>query len=173
MPFGFVANLEISLILNWLSDWAYLSGTIAVYLVATMVAILFGLSVADVASRTQWTIIGCVGFLGILLLLLGSVVVGHVMMVLAIDLIVFSCIAENPMIMSNSLRFLMSSLTGPILAPISKFLWILGEVPKLSALFAIDASLATKSVERVIIVAWLSTYKLILHPVVLIVFLSW
>ena len=31
MPFGFVANLEISLIFNWLSDWSYLSGTIIVY----------------------------------------------------------------------------------------------------------------------------------------------
>ena len=53
MPFGFVANLEISLIFNWLSDWSYLSGTIVVYQVANIVAMLFGLSVADAAIRIQ------------------------------------------------------------------------------------------------------------------------
>ena len=53
MPLGFVANLEISLIFNWLSDWSYLSGTIVVYQVANIVAMLFGLSVADAAIRIQ------------------------------------------------------------------------------------------------------------------------
>ena len=82
-------------------------------------------------------------------------VIGHVVMVLAIDLIVFSHVAENPMIMSISLCSLMSSLTGLILAPVRKFLEILGEVTKLSALFVIDVSLASKSLKRMVIVAWL------------------
>ena len=82
-------------------------------------------------------------------------VIGHVVMVLAIDLIVFSRVAENPMIMSISLCSLMSSLTGLILAPVRKFLEILGEVTKLSALFVIDVSLASKSLKRMVIVAWL------------------
>ena len=89
-----------------------------------MVAMLFGLYVTDAAIRTQWAIIGCVGFMGILilLLLLVSVLMGHVVMVLAIDLIVFSRVAENLMIMSISLCSLMSSLTGIILAPVRKFI---------------------------------------------------
>ena len=82
-------------------------------------------------------------------------VIGHVVMVLAIDLIVFSRVAETPMIMSISLCSLMSSLTGLILAPVRKFLEILGEVTKLSALFVIDVSLASKSLKRMVIVAWL------------------
>ena len=57
-----------------------------------------------------------------MMLLLFSVVVSPAVMVLATDLIVFSRVTENPMIMLISLRSLMSSLARPTLAPTRKSL---------------------------------------------------
>ena len=92
MLFRFAANLELSAILDWQFVWAYLAGTIAVYLLATIVAMARGLRVREAAIEAQCAVIGNVGFLGVpmLVLLLGANAIGPVMMVLAVDLIVFS-----------------------------------------------------------------------------------
>ena len=49
MLFRFAANLELSAILDWQFVWAYLAGTIAVYLLATIVAMARGLRVREAA----------------------------------------------------------------------------------------------------------------------------
>ena len=176
MLFRFAANLEISAILDWPFVWAYLAG---------------GLSVAEAAIEAQCAVIGNVGFLGIpmLVLLLGQAAIGPVMMVLAVDLIVFSSLVvilitgsrdgrmsfgvlrtvglgllKNPMIVSISLGLLVSSMAVPIPVPVNEFLEILGGAATPGALFAIGASLASKSAERMVIAGWLSFCKLIVHP---------
>ena len=191
MLFRFAANLELSAILDWQFVWAYLAGTIAVYLLATIVAMARGLRVREAAIEAQCAVIGNVGFLGIpmLVLLLGANAIGPVMMVLAVDLIVFSSLVvilitgsrdgrmslgilrtvglgllANPMVVSISAGMVVSSLALPIPVPVNEFLEILGGAATPGALFAIGASLAGKSAERVAVAGWLSLCKLVLHP---------
>ncbi len=191
MLFRFAANLELSAILDWQFVWAYLAGTIAVYLLATIVAMARGLRVREAAIEAQCAVIGNVGFLGIpmLVLLLGANAIGPVMMVLAVDLIVFSSLVvilitgsrdgrmslgilrtvglgllANPMVVSISAGLVVSSLALPIPVPVNEFLEILGGAATPGALFAIGASLAGKSAERVAVAGWLSLCKLVLHP---------
>ena len=191
MLFRFAANLELSAILDWQFVWAYLAGTIAVYLLATIVAMARGLRVREAAIEAQCAVIGNVGFLGIpmLVLLLGANAIGPVMMVLAVDLIVFSSLVVilitgsrdgrmslgilrtvglgllvNPMVVSISAGLVVSSLALPIPVPVNEFLEILGGAATPGALFAIGASLAGKSAERVAVAGWLSLCKLVLHP---------
>ena len=191
MLFRFAANLELSAILDWQFVWAYLAGTIAVYLLATIVAMARGLRVREAAIEAQCAVIGNVGFLGIpmLVLLLGANAIGPVMMVLAVDLIVFSSLVvilitgsrdgrmslgilrtvglgllANPMVVSISAGLVVSSLALPIPVPVNEFLEILGGAATPGALFAIGASLAGKSADRVAVAGWLSLCKLVLHP---------
>jgi Predicted permeases len=120
---------------------------------------------------------------------LGEAAIGPVMLVLAVDLIVFSSLIvilitgsrdgrmslgilrtvglgllKNPMIVSITLGFLWSASNLPIPDPMNEFLSILGGAATPGALFAIGASLASKSAERIEIAGWLSFCKLILHP---------
>ncbi len=191
MLFRFSANLSLADILNWPFVFAYLAGTGAVYIVATIVAMRRGARVAEAAVEAQCAVIGNVGFLGIpmLALLLGERAVGPIMLVLAVDLIVFGSLIvilitgsrdgrmspkilvtvavgliKNPMIVSIVLGLIVSANAIPIPAPINEFLTILGGAATPGALFAIGASLASKSAERVIVAGWLSVCKLILHP---------
>ncbi len=191
MLFRFSANLSLADILNWPFIFAYLAGTGAVYIVATIAAMRRGARVAEAAVEAQCAVIGNVGFLGIpmLALLLGERAVGPIMLVLAVDLIVFGSLIvilitgsrdgrmspkilvtvavgliKNPMIVSIMLGLIVSANAIPIPAPINEFLTILGGAATPGALFAIGASLASKSAERVIVAGWLSVCKLILHP---------
>jgi predicted permease len=68
------------------------------------------------------------------------------------------------MIVSMTLGLLWSSTQLPIPAPMNEFLAILGAAATPGALFAIGASLAPKSAERMSVAIWLSSAKLILHP---------
>ncbi len=191
MLFRFSANLSLADILDWQFVGAYLSASLVVYAFATVVAMLRRLPITEAAVEAQCAVIGNVGFLGIpmLALLLGEAAVGPVMMVLAVDLIVFGSLIvilitgsrdgryspavlgtvglgllKNPMIVSITLGLLVSSLSLPIPNPVNDFLALLGGAATPGALFAIGASLATKSAERVSVAAWLSFCKLVLHP---------
>lgn len=191
MLFRFSANLPFAEIFNGRLVIGYLAGTMAVYLVATLVAMLRGLDVQTTAVEAQCAAIGNVGFLGLpmLALLLGEAAIGPVMLVLTVDLVVFSSLivilinagrdgrlrlgtlrlialglVRNPMIMSITLGMLWSWLSWPIPAPMNDFLSILGGAATPGALFAIGASLAGKTAERVRIAGWLSFCKLVLHP---------
>lgn len=191
MLFRFAANLSISEIFDWNIVLAYLSGTMLIYVIATAVALLRKRGIEEASVEAQCAVIGNVGFLGIpmLVLLLGEQAVGPVVLVLAVDLIVFGSmivilitgsrdgrmsigilktvgvgLLKNPMIVSISLGLIVSSLALPIPAPINEFLAILGAAATPGALFAIGASLAGKSAERLAVAGWLSFAKLVLHP---------
>ena len=191
MLFRFSANLSLGEILDARFIAAYLWGTGAIYLVATGVAFLRRKGVAEAAVEAQCAVIGNVGFLGIpmLVLLLGEAAIGPVMMVLAVDLIVFGSLivilitgsrdgrmslgilrtvgaglARNPMIVSITLGLAWSALALPIPEPLNEFVTLLGAAATPGALFAIGASLASKSAERIEVAGWLSVCKLVLHP---------
>ena len=191
MLFRFSANLNFAEVFSWRFVLAYLWGTGIVYLVATGVALLRGLTVAESAVEAQCAVIGNVGFLGVpmLVLLLGEAAIGPVMLVLACDLLVFGSLivilitgsrdgrmsravlgsvakglVTNPMIVSIAAGFVWSALSFPIPGPLNELLSLLGAAATPGALFAIGASLASKTAERVSIALWLSGSKLILHP---------
>lgn len=191
MLFRFSANLPLAEIFNGRLIAGYLWGTAFVYGIATAVAFVRKLDVQTAAIEAQCAVIGNVGFLGLpmFVLLFGEASIGPMMLVLATDLIVFSSLIvilingsrdglmsttilrtialgllRNPMIVSISLGLLWSALSIPIPSPMNNFLDILGGAATPGALFAIGASLASKSAERIEIAAWLTFCKLILHP---------
>ena len=191
MLFRFSANLSLAEIFDWQFFWAYLSASMVIYIFATLVALRRRVPITEAAVEAQCAVIGNVGFLGIpmLVLLLGEGAVGLVMMVLAIDLIVFGSLIvilitgsrdgrmspkvlwtvavgliKNPMIVSITLGLLVSAGNYPIPVPVNDFLTLLGAAATPGALFAIGASLASKSAERLAVAGWLSFCKLILHP---------
>lgn len=191
MLFNFSANLSLSDIFDPKFVAAYLWGCGVVYLLATAVAFWRGLSVAEAAIEAQVAVIGNVGFLGIpmLVLLLGEAAAGPMLMVLATDLIVFSSLIvilitgsrdgrmsigilktvglgllKNPMIVSITLGLAWSYSGRELWVPVNEFLSLLGAAATPGALFAIGASLASKSAERMEVAVWLSFCKLVLHP---------
>ncbi|MEM9756056.1 MAG: AEC family transporter, partial [Pseudomonadota bacterium] len=191
MLFGFAANLSLGDIFSWNFAAAYLAGSIAVYLVAIAVALIRRRPLAEAAVEGQCAVIGNTGFLGVpmLVVLLGDAAAGPVLMVLAIDLIVFSSIivvlitggrggggafaaikkaavgvVSNPMIVSMAAGLAVSSFGVRVPLPVQEFLGILGAAATPGALFAIGASLAGKSAERLSVAAWLTFCKLVLHP---------
>ncbi|MBO9397660.1 AEC family transporter [Shimia sp. R9_2] len=200
MLFRFAANLSLAEVLNWRLMGAYLMGSCVIYGLATSIAMLRKQDVATAAVEAQCATIGNVGFLGVpmLTLLMGPEAIGPVMLVLAVDLIVFSSLIvilitgsrdgrmnlailrtvaagliRNPMIVAISLGFVWSALALPIPAPVNEFLAILGGAATPGALFAIGASLATKSAERVQVAVWLSFAKLVLHPLFVAIAVLW
>ena len=191
MIFRFAANIELSEVWDARLIAAYLWGTAFVYGIATIVGFLRNLNVATNAIEAQCAVIGNIGFLGIpmLTLILGEAAVGPIMMMLAVDLIIFSSLVvilitgsqdgqmsiriletvglglvKNPMIVAMTLGLLCSGFDLTIPAPLNEFLAILGGAATPGALFAIGASLATKSAERIEVASWLTFCKLVLHP---------
>lgn len=189
--FQFSSRLDIADILDWQFIGAYLTASMAIYLLATLVAFARKLPIEEAAIEAQVAVIGNVGFLGIpmLAMLLGDQAVVSIMLILSVDLIVFSSLVvilvhgsrdgrmsvailgtigkgllANPMIVSIVLGLSVSALDVSVPAPIAQFLGILGAAATPGALFAIGASLATKSAERLAVAGWLSFCKLILHP---------
>ena len=191
MLFRFSANLSLAEVWDGRLVAAYLWGTAFVYAIASLVGFLRGLDVATNGIEAQCAVIGNTGFLGVpmLTLLLGPEAIGPVLMALAADLIVFSSLIvilitgsregqlrlstlrivgmgllKNPMIVAITLGFLWSGLQIPTPVPVNEFLAILGGAATPGALFAIGASLALKSAERIEIAGWLTFCKLVLHP---------
>ena len=191
MIFRFAANLSVAEIFDPRLILGYLLGTLAVYLIATVIAALRGLDMQTAAVEAQCAAIGNIGFLGLpmMVLLFGAASIGPMMLVLSVDLVVFSSLIvilinagrgsglgfrtlklvgsgllQNPMILSICAGLIWSALALPIPAPANAFLELLGDAATPGALFAIGASLASKSAERVQIASWLSFAKLVLHP---------
>lgn len=200
MLFRFSATLPFSEIFNGRLIVGYLWGTAFVYGIATAVAFLRGLDVPTTAVEAQCAAIGNAGFLGLpmLAVLFGEAAIGPVMLVLATDLIVFSSLIvilinggrdrtlglrtlrmiglgllRNPMILSISAGLAWSALGIPVPRPLNDFLTLLGGAATPGALFAIGASLAARSAERIQIAAWLSLAKLILHPLLVAMGVIW
>ena len=191
MIFRFTATLPLPDVFHGPSVLAYFSGTLAVYLLATGVALFRGVGMEETVIEAQTAAIGNVGFLGIpmLVLLMGPNAIGPVMIVLATDLIVFGGLLvilisakrdgrmsvavlgsvavglmKNPMVMAITAGLVWAGLDIPVPRPLDEFLTLLGAAATPGALFAIGASLASKSAERKSIAIWLSTVKLALHP---------
>ncbi len=191
MIFRFAANLSVAEIFDPNLILGYLAGTMGVYVIATGVAMVRRQDVSTAAVEAQCAAIGNVGFLGIpmMVLLFGEGAVGPMMVVLTVDLVVFSSLivvlinahrgaglslatlrmvglglVRNPMILSIVAGLAWSAAEVPIPTPMNDFLAILGGAATPGALFAIGASLASKSAERVEVAAWLSFAKLVLHP---------
>jgi malonate transporter and related proteins len=191
MLFRFSANLSLAEVFDLAFVKAYLLGTTVIYVLATVVALMRRIPVQEAAVEAQCATIGNVGFLGIpmLALLLGEAAIAPVMLVLAVDLIVFGSLIviiitgardgrisfgifrsiglgliKNPMIVSIVLGLTWSGLQIPIPGPLNEFVILLGNAATPGALFAIGASLASKSAERVFVAGWLSFCKLVLHP---------
>ncbi len=191
MLFRFAANLPLAEVFDGRLIAGYLAGTAAVYGIATAVGFLRKLDVPTAAVEAQCAVIGNVGFLGLpmFVMLFGEASIGPMMLVLATDLIVFSSLIvilingardgrmslrilrtitlgllRNPMIVSILCGLAWSALALPIPEPMNDFLDILGGAATPGALFAIGASLASKSAERVEVTAWLTFCKLVLHP---------
>ncbi len=192
MLFGFAANLDVAEIFNWPFVFAYLLGTSVVWVLVATVAVTRGAGKEEAVFEAHTGVIGNVGFLGIpmLALLLGPQAVGPVLLVLAVDLIVFSSIltmlitglragrvslatfgilgmglVKNPMIVSVVLGIVWGSTGLSLPVPVNEFLTLLGAAATPCALFAIGASLAGRSAERLQVAAWLSFSKLVLHPI--------
>jgi hypothetical protein len=149
MLFKFSSNLSLGDLLNWDFIFAYLCATTLVYILATIVSLVRKKPMAEAAIEAQCAVIGNVGFLGIpmLALLMGQDAVGHVMMVLAVDLLVFGSLVvmiivgsrdgrmhvgifktlakgliKNPMIVSIIIGLAWSAWEIPIPAPLNEFM---------------------------------------------------
>ena len=189
--FRFSATLPFSALLRPDFIFAYLSASALVYGFALLVALGRKVPLEEAAIEAHCAVIGNVGFLGVpmLALLMGPEAIGFVVMVLAVDLILFGSLIvmlivgsregqvrfatlwalvlgllKNPMIMSISAGFIWSGLGIPIVAPLDEFLSMLGSAATPGALFAIGASLAFKSAERLQVAVWISFLKLVMHP---------
>jgi predicted permease len=191
MLLRFSATLNLGDVVSWPFIWAYLIGTSAIYIVATIVALVRRIGVEQAAVEAQCAVIGNTGFLGVpmLALLFGEEAIGPVMLCLAVDLVVFSSLivilitgtrdgrvspkvlgtvamglVKNPMIVSIVAGFSWSATGIPLPGPVTEMLTLLGAAATPGALFAIGASLASKSAERLSVAVWLSFAKLVLHP---------
>ena len=191
MLFRFSSDLSLGELYDPEFILAYLSASIVVYLLATAVAMFKNKPSSEAAVEAQCSVIGNVGFLGIpmLAILMGAKAVGFIMIILAVDLIVFGSLIiliivvskdkkldiflfyrlligllKNPMIVSIICGLLWSTSGWSLPGPMSDFIIMLGSAATPGALFAIGASLAQKSAEKFETAAWLSFCKLILHP---------
>ncbi len=200
MLFRFSANLSLGEVWDGRLVVAYLWGTAFIYGVATIVALLRSQGMRRTAIEAQCAVIGNTGFLGVpmLVLLMGEQAIGPVMLVLAVDLVVFSSLIvilmsiardgrfdvtifktigigllKNPMIFSIVLGFMWSATGVPLPKPVNAFVQLLGAAATPGALFAIGASLAGKSTEKIEVALWLSFCKLVLHPAFVAIAAIW
>ncbi len=191
MLFRFAAGVDLAQLFDLRFVLAYLLVSSAVWAVGLWVARARGLGLAEAAMEAQCCMIGNTGFLGVpmLVVLLGPAAIGPVLMVLIIDMLVFSTlitlivhstrnggisvaailpvlrgIAANPMILAMVAGLSWGGFGLPMPAPLDEFLSILGAAATPGALFAIGASLAGRSLARLAPSAWLSGAKLVLHP---------
>ena len=191
MIFGFAANLDLGAIFSWRFVWAYLAATTSVWALVAGVAVARGATAEEAVFEAHCGVIGNVGFLGIpmLALLMGKAAVGPVLMILAMDLIVYSTVLtlvvtgvrggqvrlatfgalamgllRNPMIVSVVLGLAWGAGGWALPVPVNEFMTMLGAAATPCALFAIGASLAGRRADRVSVAVWLSFAKLVLHP---------
>lgn len=189
--FRFTAQLSLGEILDWALVKGYLAATMAVYLAAMVVAMARGCRLAESAVEAQCAVTGNIAFLGVplLVLLLGEAAAAPALLMLSVDLIVFSSLIvilinldrdraltprlfrqlaigllSNPMIVSILAGLLWSAAGLPLPSFLLSFLTTLGAAATPGALFAIGASLAGRSAERLAVAAWLAFLKLALHP---------
>ena len=200
MLFRLTVNLSLAEIWDPVFVTAYLTATGGLYAVQFILSRLRGVSMAEATIEAQVGTIGNTGFLGIpmLAVLLGPASAAPLLLVLTIDMIVFSSLvtllitaaksgrpglaaiggllaglARNPMIVSMVAGFLWAGIGLPVPAAMDETLVLLGSSATPCALFAIGASLAGRSAERMAVAGWLSFSKLVLHPAVVGLMALW
>ena len=191
MLFRFSATLSLGDVLDWTLIGAYLWGTLTVYLIATIAALIRRIGFEEMVIEAQVAVIGNTGFLGIpmLVLLMGPAAIGPVVLVLSVDLIVFSTLltvlvaahrdgriapgtvkaialglVRNPMIVAMAAGLGWAATGWSLPAPAGEFVTMLGAAATPGALFAIGASLAGRRVGNWAVTGWLTFAKLVLHP---------
>ena len=191
MLFRFAAGIDLAALFDLRFALAYLIGSSLVWVAGFAIARARDLPVPEAAMEAQCCMIGNTGFLGVpmLVVLLGTQAVGPVLMVLTIDMLVFSTlitliihaarsgglrpatvlpvlrgIVANPMILSMAAGLAWSALHLPMPGPLDEFLALLGAAATPGALFAIGASLAGRQARRLAASGWLSLAKLVIHP---------
>ena len=92
MLFRFAANLSLADIFDPTFVMAYLSASLLLYLLVLGVATIRGRGIEEAAMEAQCAQSGNTGFLGVpmLVVLLGPAAAGPVLMVLTVDMVVFS-----------------------------------------------------------------------------------
>jgi len=196
MLFRFSATLDLAALFDANFIAVYLTGSLALWIISFSIAKFRGEPVVNATMEAHTSMTGNTGFLGVpmLVVILGERAVGPILMVLALDLIVFSSLftllvtgarhgrislsmmsalalglVKNPMIVSMVVGLAWAGFHIPTPAPLMEFVSLLGAAATPGALFAIGASLADKSAERVAPAAWLSFAKLVLHPALILV----
>ena len=188
MLFRFTATLDLGALFDPAFVAAYLIGSGVVWALGFAIARARGRPLAEAAMEAHTAMTGNTGFLGVpmLVVLLGERAVGPVLMVLAIDMIMFSSLitglitaarqgrvalgpiamglARNPMIVSMAAGLVWAAIGLPMPGPLLEFVTLLGAAATPGALFAIGASLADRRAERLGPALWLSGAKLMLHP---------
>ncbi len=200
MVFGFAANLDLSKDFSWSFIAAYLLATSVVWAIAFVVARMRGARAEEAVFESHSAVTGNTGFLGIpmLALLMGPAAAGPVLLVLAMDLALFSSLLtllitglrqgkmhlsvlrtlglgllKNPMIVSIVLGLAWGATGWSLPQPMNEFLVLLGAAATPCALFAIGASLAGNKAERLGVALWLSFAKLVLHPLAVAIASMW
>lgn len=192
MLFRFAATLDIRALFDLRFAAAYLVGCSVVWAIAYAVGRAKGASLMEAAMMAHASIIGNTGFLGVpmLVVILGPSAIGPVLMVLTLDLVVFSTVitliiaagrhgrlgpsalipalrgvVSNPMVVSMVAGLAWSALKLPLPEPAAEFLTMLGAAATPGALFAIGASLAHRPMRRPAPALAISFAKLFMHPV--------
>ncbi|TMV56183.1 AEC family transporter, partial [Thioclava sp. BHET1] len=189
--FRFASNLSLEQIFDLHFVMAYLSAGFIVFAIAAAVAFWRRLPLDQAAMEALVAVSGNTGFMGLpmLVALLGQAAAGPMLLIVSMDMIVFSSLVtlfitaartgrlrletfrhlglglvKNPMIVSMVAGLLWSASGAPVPKPLNEFMALLGGAATPGALFAIGASLASKSAERLEVAIWLSACKLLLHP---------
>lgn len=200
MLFRFASNLSLSETFHGAQMAAYLTASFAVYALVLSVGRLRRLGWTEAAMEAHAAVSGNTGFLGVpmLVMLMGAAAAGPVMMVLSVDMVVFSSlitlivtasregqirlatlwallrgILANPMIVSILLGFGWAATGLAVPAVVNEFMTLLGAAATPCALFAIGASLAGRGAERPGAAMWISAVKLILHPAAVAIATLW
>ena len=191
MLFGFAASMSLSDIFEPRAAMAYLWGCGVIYLITLGVAFIRLRPLTEAVMEAHTAVIGNTGFLGVpmLVMILGAEAAGTVLLVLSIDLIVFSSLLtiiitlaregrispalpkvilvgllKNPMVVAMAAGLLWSATGVPLPTPIAATMTLLGAAATPGALFAIGATLTQSRAERLTVAGWLSFAKLVLHP---------
>ena len=200
MLFRFASGVDLSSVLDPNLIGAYLGATAAIYILVTIIARIRRLNWGETAVEAQLACIGNNGFLAIpvFLILLGEASIPPLLLMLSLDLMIFSSliviiltahkqgnvtlsslggvlfsVVKNPMIASITLGLVAGAFGVSTPGPATEFLTILGAAATPCALFAIGASLADTSAERPHVAIWLSFAKLVLHPALAAVLAFW
>jgi len=189
--FGFSAQMSLSEIFDIHAAAAYIWGCGMIYALALAVAFIRRRPLTEAVMEAHTAVIGNTGFLGVpmLVLVLGPEAAATVLLVLVIDLILFSSLLtiiftivkeghlslrlprvigmgllKNPMVASMALGLAWSATGLGLAEPVSATMTLLGAAATPGALFAIGASLTNNRAERLTVAGWLSFAKLVLHP---------